>query len=149
MSATEKYELGDAAKNPYAKDTDAFNRGMQLFKEGTPLCHTLPCFGFLRVLTPYGGGGGWVPGKLHQAVQAFEAVVHQQSDHSDAWRMLGVCHAENDEDTKAILCLGKRRWCLLLPLDRLLADSCKAPLCACFQNEPWRRIRTTLMPCWL
>ena len=46
-------------------------------------------------------------GKLHEAVHAFEAVVLKEKEHSEAWRMLGMCHAENDEDKKAILCLER------------------------------------------
>jgi peroxin-5 len=31
----------------------------------------------------------------------------RDNDHAEAWRMLGVCHAENDEDKKAIVCLRR------------------------------------------
>ena len=44
-------------------------------------------------------------GQLILAIQAFEAVIHQSPDHSEAWRMLGICHAESENDRLAILCL--------------------------------------------
>lgn len=72
-----KYAL--AEDNPYAEDPDAFELGMRLFEEG----------------------------KLRQAVLAFESVVAKHPEHSEAWRMLGVCHAESDEDRRAIVCLEK------------------------------------------
>ena len=43
-------------------------------------------------------------GDLKPAIHAFEMEV-QARDSSAAWRMLGRCHAENDQDQQAILCL--------------------------------------------
>lgn len=42
-----------------------------------------------------------------QAILAFEAETQRNNGNSESWRMLGVCHAENDEDKKAIICLQK------------------------------------------
>jgi peroxin-5 len=71
------YEL--ETNNPYAKSNSAFDDGMKFFNAGN----------------------------LHQAVLAFQAVVGNEPTHSDAWRMLGVVHQENDEDKKAIQCLER------------------------------------------
>ncbi|KAF1793485.1 Leucine-rich repeat domain, L domain-like [Phytophthora cactorum] len=46
-------------------------------------------------------------GHLDDAILAFEAEVQQHPDNSEAWRMLGECHAENDEDKSAIICLER------------------------------------------
>lgn len=68
-------------------------------------------------------------GKINQAIQAFEAVVqtrqnssdYNEQDSDESWRMLGLCHAENDEDRKAIVCLNKSIDCDPYNLDTLLA----------------------------
>jgi peroxin-5 len=45
-------------------------------------------------------------GNLNEAIRAFEMEVqHSDLDNALAWRMLGRCHAENDMDQQAILCL--------------------------------------------
>ena len=45
-------------------------------------------------------------GNLKLAIHAFEMELqHQNPDNSTAWRMLGRCHAENDQDPEAIKCL--------------------------------------------
>lgn len=45
-------------------------------------------------------------GNLDEAIQAFETELqHKNGDNATAWRMLGRCHAENDMDQEAILCL--------------------------------------------
>ena len=47
-------------------------------------------------------------GNMSEAIQAFETELrHVDADNSDAWRMLGRCHAENDQDRKAIACLER------------------------------------------
>ena len=47
-------------------------------------------------------------GNIPEAIRAFETELrHVDADNSDAWRMLGRCHAENDEDRKAIACLER------------------------------------------
>ena len=45
-------------------------------------------------------------GNLKEAIYAFEMELqHSNSDNATAWRMLGRCHAENDMDRQAIVCL--------------------------------------------
>jgi peroxin-5 len=45
-------------------------------------------------------------GNLKEAIHAFEMELqHGDSDNASAWRMLGRCHAENDMDREAIVCL--------------------------------------------
>lgn len=46
-------------------------------------------------------------GYISKAILAFEAEVQQHSGNDEAWRYLGLAHAENDEDKKAIVCLKK------------------------------------------
>jgi len=47
-------------------------------------------------------------GNITDAILCFESEVRNvDPDNSDAWLMLGKCHAENDEDRKAIDCLEK------------------------------------------
>lgn len=65
--------------NPFAQHKNAFDEGLQYFQSGD----------------------------LANAVLAFQAVVTSEPAHSEAWRMLGLVHQENDEDKKAILCLER------------------------------------------
>ena len=45
-------------------------------------------------------------GKIREAIEAFEMELQLQNmDNATAWRMLGRCHAENDQDPEAIRCL--------------------------------------------
>jgi peroxin-5 len=45
-------------------------------------------------------------GNLSEAILCFESELRNvNGDNADAWLMLGKCHAENDEDRKAIICL--------------------------------------------
>jgi peroxin-5 len=68
-------------------------------------------------------------GDIPQAILAFEAAVQSRQDHSECWRMLGMCHAENDMDKAAITCLRKAIDCDPYSLDALLA------LGTCYVNE--------------
>lgn len=44
-------------------------------------------------------------GNIPEAILCFESALRNvDPDHADAWRMLGKCHAENDEDQRAIAC---------------------------------------------
>jgi peroxin-5 len=36
-------------------------------------------------------------GRIKEAILAFEAELQVNDENSEAWRMLGLCHAENDE----------------------------------------------------
>jgi Flp pilus assembly protein TadD, contains TPR repeats len=45
-------------------------------------------------------------GNLSEAILCFESELRNvNGDNAEAWLMLGKCHAENDEDRKAITCL--------------------------------------------
>ncbi len=46
-------------------------------------------------------------GDIQEAILAFEAGVQKRPDNDECWRYLGTCHAENDEDKQAIVCLHK------------------------------------------
>lgn len=67
------------ADNPFQGQTENFQRGVEFFQSG----------------------------HLDDAILAFEAEVQQHPENSEAWRMLGECHAENDEDKSAIICLER------------------------------------------
>eukprot|EP01032_Pedospumella_encystans_P015555 gene15555-17782_t len=62
-------------------------------------------------------------GKVKQAILCFESIVQDSagSQHDEAWRMLGACHAENDEDKRAIHCLNTALDCDPYNLEALLA----------------------------
>ncbi|CAH0476760.1 unnamed protein product [Peronospora belbahrii] len=67
------------ADNPFLGLSENFQRGIEFFKSG----------------------------HLDDAILAFEAELQQHADNSEAWQMLGECHAENDEDKSAIACLER------------------------------------------
>eukprot|EP01041_Mallomonas_annulata_P004750 gene4750-9432_t len=48
-------------------------------------------------------------GKIPEAIEAFESVLMKDMEYSEAWSKLGLCHAENDDDKKAITCLIKAK----------------------------------------
>ena len=62
-------------------------------------------------------------GRIQEAVLRFEAIVQHESgrESDESWRMLGMCHAENDEDRKAITCLNRALDCDPYNLEALLA----------------------------
>mmetsp|Transcript_18635 Transcript_18635/g.28782 ORF Transcript_18635/g.28782 Transcript_18635/m.28782 type:complete len:637 (-) Transcript_18635:59-1969(-) len=66
----------DAATNNFPEDL--FEQGIQHFEEGN----------------------------ISEAILCFESTLRNiDPEHADAWRMLGRCHTENDEDSKAIVCM--------------------------------------------
>ena len=46
-------------------------------------------------------------GNISDAIHMFEADVQKNNDRDESWRMLGLCHAENDDDKRAIVCLKR------------------------------------------
>jgi tetratricopeptide (TPR) repeat protein len=62
-------------------------------------------------------------GRIREAVLCFEAVLQSAAgaQNDEAWRLLGACHAENDEDKRAILCLNRALDCDPYNLEALLA----------------------------
>jgi peroxin-5 len=63
----------------------------------------------------------YAEGQVQDALEAFEASIAKDPLNDEGWRMLGVCHAENDEDKKAIQCFVKCLECDPYNLDALLA----------------------------
>ncbi len=53
------------------------------------------------------GMDAFVRGDIATALLCFEAEIQQSPSNSEAWRMLGQCHAENDQDRRAIECLER------------------------------------------
>merc|ERR1719204_1883949 len=41
-------------------------------------------------------------GNLSEAVKAFEAALNKEPNRSEAWRYLGLCHADNENEKQAI-----------------------------------------------
>lgn len=82
-----------ASENPEIT-SDFFEKGVQMFEEGN----------------------------IQAAIHSFEAELQQNNpDHVDAWHMLGSCHAENDEDKRAISCFRRALECDPYHLDALLS----------------------------
>ena len=86
LETSAEYEFSDSTREDmraHADESadDAFERGSVLFQAG----------------------------RVVEALRAFESVVLKDASHSQAWSMLGSCHAENDEDRKAITCFLKAR----------------------------------------
>ena len=53
-------------------------------------------------------------GDLAGAKLAFERAVSAEPGNSEGWRRLGQCHADSDDDVKAIMCLRKASLAALL-----------------------------------
>lgn len=68
-----------AENNPFLRDTNSFVKGKDLFKKGI----------------------------LSEAVLAFEAECQRNPGNSEAWRLLGTVHSENDDDVRAIAALNR------------------------------------------
>lgn len=79
FSANEGSQYIYKSDNPFLNQSGNFERGVRLYKSG----------------------------HLAEAIYAFEAEVQQHPENSEAWRMLGESHAENDEDKCAIKCLER------------------------------------------
>lgn len=45
-------------------------------------------------------------GELSDAIHAFEAALRREPENSEWWRLLGMAHAENDRDDRAMSALG-------------------------------------------
>jgi peroxin-5 len=89
-----KYEY--VRDNPYKEmpeNTNFFAIGLQLYNEGN----------------------------IKSAIEAFEAEINVNNENDEAWRLLGECHAENENDKTAIYCLNKAHEYDPYNLDALLA----------------------------
>lgn len=65
--------------NPYLSHADPLSEGRALFRSGV----------------------------LSEAVLALEAAVQRDAANSEAWRLLGTVHAENDDDRRAIAAMAR------------------------------------------
>lgn len=83
-----------AAENKFVEDdVNSFEKGVVYFEEGN----------------------------IKDAILAFEAELQRDAEHDECWRYLGLCHAENDEDTRAINCFRNAIHYDPFNIDALLA----------------------------
>jgi len=101
VAETPSYQFVPAEQNPYV-NAETQRDFSKLMEEGMALFRA---------------------GKVKQAILCFESIVQDSagSQHDQAWRMLGACHAENDEDKRAIHCLNSALDCDPYNLEALLA----------------------------
>ncbi|KAL9230623.1 hypothetical protein vseg_005951 [Gypsophila vaccaria] len=85
------YEFSDM--NPYVGHPDPLKEGQELFRKGL----------------------------LSEAVLALEAEVLKNPDNAEGWRLLGIAHAENDDDQQAIASMMKAQQVDPRNLEVLLA----------------------------
>ncbi|KAL8424779.1 hypothetical protein ACSSS7_008438 [Eimeria intestinalis] len=60
-------------------------------------------------------------GKLQAAIEALKEEVQRSPHSSEGWRLLGECHAANEQDVEAIHCLKKGHGVDPYNLDSLMA----------------------------
>lgn len=70
------YAFNEYTENAFEDSLDAFERGLELYKQGD----------------------------IPNAIMAFETELKRDMEHAECWRYLGLCHAENDEEAPAITC---------------------------------------------
>ncbi|CAI7896999.1 unnamed protein product [Closterium sp. NIES-54] len=92
-SSSSRWPYSFADKNPYVGHPQPFQQGQDLFRRGL----------------------------LSEAILALEAEVLRNESNSEAWRLLGVSHAENDDDRQAIAAMTRARDADPTNLDVLLA----------------------------
>jgi len=78
QEVTAKYQISKESKE-YEDCLDPFEEGVRLMKNG----------------------------RLSEAVKAFEACVKKQPRRSEAWGLLGQCHADNENELQAIAALTR------------------------------------------
>jgi len=85
-----------------------FGRDNPFYSPGEPQCSEE------EVQSQYSlGVAAYWAGDVPAAIRRFEAGLQKARGlgdspaDSDSWRMLGVCHADNDEDLRAIQCLQR------------------------------------------
>ncbi|KAL7479290.1 hypothetical protein ACHAW6_005025, partial [Cyclotella cf. meneghiniana] len=79
-------------------------------------------------------------GEISAAVLCFESTLRNvDSEHADAWRMLGKCHTENDADSKAIAC-----WIKSLERDPYCSETLLALVVAYVNELDWEKAVETL-----
>ncbi|XP_078163170.1 peroxin 5 [Carex rostrata] len=82
-----------SALNPYVGHPNPLKEGQELFRKGL----------------------------LSEAVLALEAEVMKNQDNAEAWRLLGITHAENDDDQQAIAAMMRAQEADPTNLEVLLA----------------------------
>ncbi|CAI5514635.1 unnamed protein product [Closterium sp. Naga37s-1] len=92
-SSSSRWPYAFADKNPYVGHPQPFQQGQDLFRRGL----------------------------LSEAILALEAEVLRNEGNAEAWRLLGVSHAENDDDRQAIAAMTRARDADPTNLDVLLA----------------------------
>ena len=97
-----KYEFREESRN--VESANAMEEGMKLFNKG----------------------------ETNRAITFFEAELLERPGNSDAWKMLGKCHAENDEDRRAIACLERAVEADPYSLEALLSLGKSIFSCNCF-----------------
>lgn len=68
-------------------------------------------------------------GLLSEAVLALEAEVLKNPENAEGWRLLGIAHAENDDDQQVSLCL--------IDIPYLCSLQSHVSLCRCNFLEPY------------
>jgi len=110
-----EYQFVDPAENPYMEHPNPFQKGIKLFSEG----------------------------KIGDSVLAFEAEVQRNPDNAECWKYLGIAHAENDKDGKAISALA--RSTSLEPTN----TSALLSLAVSYTNEMFRDEALDTLKLWL
>jgi len=113
--APNEYQFVDPAENPYMDHPHPFDKGLKLFQEG----------------------------KISESILAFEAELHRNPENAECWQHLGIAHAENDKDNKAISAL--LRATKLNPDNR---DAALA-LAVSYTNEMFRDEALDTLKAWL
>ncbi|EFJ18463.1 hypothetical protein SELMODRAFT_444455 [Selaginella moellendorffii] len=92
-SASSKWTYVFADQNPYVGHPNPLKEGQELFRKGL----------------------------LSEAVLALEAEVIKNPENAEGWRLLGITHAENDDDRQAIASMVRARDADPTNLEVLLA----------------------------
>ncbi|KAF2298220.1 hypothetical protein GH714_019495 [Hevea brasiliensis] len=109
----EKGELGDSSADNWANAYDESFRGDYVFSGMNPYVgHPNP----LKE-----GQELFRKGLLSEAVLALEAEVLKNPDNAEGWRLLGIAHAENDDDQQAIAAMMRAQEADPMNLEVLLA----------------------------
>mmetsp|Transcript_22244 Transcript_22244/g.61802 ORF Transcript_22244/g.61802 Transcript_22244/m.61802 type:complete len:585 (-) Transcript_22244:48-1802(-) len=95
LTALQPYEFIHKAASTTASRMDSSQRADQQQQEQKPLQDWMK-----------EGMRQFEAGNIKEAIRAFEMELQLGNENNaKAWRMLGRCHAENDQDREAILCL--------------------------------------------
>lgn len=93
LPASSRFVYSFADQNPYVGHANPLKEGQELFRKGL----------------------------LSEAVLALEAEVLKNPDNAEGWRLLGITHAENDDDQQAIASMVRARDADPTNLEVLLA----------------------------